>query len=90
MDFPNETAFVRFLSPPFHASPAILGPGLLFFRRHPAAFTPAGPSMAPAGFFLRGIVRRVSFGNWRTFRRTRCDLNGGSGFCRFVRYPPCL
>ena len=28
----------------------------------------------------------ASFGNWRTFRRTRCNLNGGSGFCRFVRF----
>jgi hypothetical protein len=27
----------------------------------------------------------ASFGNWRKFRRTRCNLNGGSGFCRFVR-----
>jgi len=34
---------------------------------------------------LRGILPRASFGNWRTFRRTRCNLNGGSGFCRFVR-----
>jgi hypothetical protein len=25
----------------------------------------------------------ASFGNWRTFRRTRCNLNGGSGVCRF-------
>jgi hypothetical protein len=41
--------------------------------------------MAPAGFFLRGILPRASFGNWRTFRRTRCNLNGGSGFCRFMR-----
>jgi hypothetical protein len=35
--------------------------------------------------FLRGILPLARFGNWRTFRRTRCNLNGGSGFCRFVR-----
>jgi len=63
-DFPSETAFVRFLSPPLYARPAIL---------------------ARAGFFLRGVVPRASFGNWRKFRRTRCNLNGGSGFCCFVR-----
>jgi len=35
---------------------------------------------------LRGILPSASFRNWRNFRRTRCNLNGGSGFCRFVRF----
>jgi hypothetical protein len=40
---------------------------LCLFGSCPRHFTPAGPSMAPAGFFLRGIVPRASFGNWHTF-----------------------
>ena len=41
--------------------------------------------MAPAGCFLRGLVARAGFGDRRNSRRTRCNLNGGSGFCRFMR-----
>ncbi len=40
--------------------------------------------MAPAGCFFRGVVPPVSFSHWRKHRRTRCHLNGGSGFCRFM------
>ena len=36
-EFPNETVFVRFLSPPFHAGRAIHGPCRLFFARLRAA-----------------------------------------------------
>jgi len=66
-DFPSETAFVRFLSPP------------LYSRRQ------GHPWPLPA-VFLRGLVPRASFGNWHKFRRTRCNLNGGSGFCRFMQF----
>jgi len=52
------------------------------FGSCPSHFTPAGPSMAPAGCFLRGILLRSSFEKRRKFRRTRCNLNGGSGFVR--------
>jgi len=42
--------------------------------------------MAPAGCFLRGILPRASFGDWRKQQRTRCKPNGCSGLCRFVRF----
>jgi hypothetical protein len=36
-----------------------MGRGILPLLMH------ARPSMAPAGCFLRGILPRASFGNWR-------------------------
>jgi hypothetical protein len=59
-DFPKETAFVRFLSPPFHAGRAIHGPCRLFFSRHPAAGSRPPGHPGPGGFFLfgRGILPR--------------------------------
>ena len=54
------------------------------FGSCPRHFTPARPSWSGRAF-LRGILPLAGLGTWRNSRRTRCNLNVGSGFCRFMR-----
>ena len=65
---------------PWPGRACFLGPP----SRRAALSQPSRPWPLPA-VFLRGFMPRASFGNSRNSRRTCCNLNGGSGFCRFLR-----
>ena len=69
------------LLPPFTpAGPS--WPGRAVFCAKPGLQpgSPAVGAMAPAGFFLRGLLPRHA-----NSRRTRCSPFGSCGFCRFMR-----
>ena len=85
-DFSNETAFVRFLSPPLHAGRAILGPCRLFFCaascRGPVLVTGAIPERTRCNLnscsgFCR-FVRRRAAGCGRL--RSRISRRNGCAF----------
>jgi hypothetical protein len=90
-DHPRQHRVSRCLRNP-HASHKDYSPGeqLDAIRRNCVAFCVADgldPLLSRLKPRLFGSCPRhsVSFGNWRNSRRTRCNLNGGSGFCRFLR-----
>lgn len=86
----SRTKLRLFASCPRHFTPArpswperaflLLGP------RHPAARVSRQDHPWPRrAAFLRGFLPRVRFLKRRNSRRTRGNLNGGGGFCRFGR-----